>query len=1059
MGELLLIKKHQSIPFINQKQASMKKNLRLMKVCAMTGLALTSILAESAYVKAAGYSYTPATSFRSILQEKEISGTVKDSKGTALPGVSVQIKGTTRGAKTDASGQYQLNAKSGDVLVFSSVGFDSKEVTVGSGATLNVQLSDAVRGLNELVVTALGVKKAAKSLTYSTQRLGSEELTTVKDANVMNSLNGKTAGITINKSSSGVGGSVKVVLRGNKSAQGSNQPLYVIDGIPMTNYSTQQPNSTWGGDGDSNFKPGRDGGDGISNLNPDDIESISVLRGASASALYGSQAANGVILITTKKGKAGTSKVEFSSGYTMDKVAYSPKFQNSYGVTKDGDTQSWGSEINGAKDYTKDFFKTGNTWINSVNFSGGNEKAQTYISYANTHANGVMPGNKLNRHNVTFRETAKFFNDKLTMDGNLNVVSQNLDNGPVSGLYFNPLNGLYLFPRGSDLLQYKNKFGLFNETRQIELQNWPFNEDVQQNPWWIVNRNGSVAKRNRTLGSVTAKYDITDWLYIQARGNMDRTNDKYDADIYAGTNGVLSGPNGRYITSDLTTTQYYGDVMVNINKSFNNIKLNALVGSSINDIRTEGMSADSYNGDLYVANFFTLQNMTQGSAITTVPNNHSQLQAVFANANLSYKDMVYLDLSGRNDWSSNLSFTPNFSYFYPAAGLSFLLHEMFNMPASVNYAKLRGSYAVVGSSVPAYVTNPRSRLGQVGGTFAFNTIAPFDQLKPEKTKSLELGTEWRLLQDRLTFDFTYYKTNTINQYFQIAVPPGTGYSFRYINAGNIQNSGVEIMLGYNVIKTSDFKWHTNLNYSQNKNTVLELAADMDQFVLTPTNSNTFSSIIATGGSYGDIYAKALVRDESGRIKIGADGKPLVTSDVVYAGNPNPKWQGGWSNNFSYKNFTLNFLVDGKFGGKVLSLTEAMMDKYGVSERTGEARKNGGVTINGITEDNKPVTKIDAATWYGILGGRDGVSGEYLYDATSVRLRELSIGYAIPAKALGKGAVKSLRLSLIGRNLWYISKKAPFDPEVAMPTGNGLSGVDVFGLPATRSFGMSLNVGF
>lgn len=1030
-----------------------------MKVCAMTGLALTSILADSAYVKAAGYSYVPATSFRSILQEKEISGTVKDSKGAGLPGVSVQIKGTNRGAKTDANGQYQLSAKPGDVLIFSSVGFDSKEIAVGNSSTLNISLAESVRGLNELVVTALGVKKAAKSLTYSTQRLGSEELTTVKDPNVMNSLNGKTAGITINRSTSGVGGSVKVTLRGNKSAQGSNQPLYVIDGIPMTNYSTQQPNSTWGGDGTSNFAPGRDGGDGISNLNPDDIESVSVLRGASASALYGSQAANGVILITTKKGKSGISKVEFSSGYTMDKVAYTPKFQNSYGPAKPGETTSWGPEISGAKDFTKDFFKTGNTWINSINFSGGNDKAQTFLSYANTHANSVMPGNKLNRHNVTFRETAKFFKDKLTMDGNISVIVQDVDNGPVSGLYFNPLTGLYLFPRGGDLLQYKNQYGVFDKTRQIELQNWPFNEDVQQNPWWIVNRNTSIAKRNRTLGSLTAKYDFNDWLYLQARGNMDRTNDKYDAQIYAGTNGVLAGPNGRYIRSDLTTTQFYGDVILNFNKEFNNFKINALVGSSINDTRTDGMTADSYNGDLYVANFFTLQNMTAGSAIATVPNNHTQLQAVFANANISFKDMVFLDLSGRNDWSSNLSFTPNGSYFYPSVGLSLLLHQMFTMPAAINYAKIRGSYASVGNSVPPYVTNPRSRLGTVGGTFAFNNIAPFDKLKPEKTRSLEIGTEWRFLQDRLTFDFTYYKTNTINQYFQIAVPPGTGYSFRYINAGNIQNSGVEIMLGYNVIRTGNFKWNTSLNYSMNKNTVLELADNIDQFILTPTNSNTFSSIIAKGGSYGDIYAKSLVRDEAGRVKIGADGKPLVTSDVVFAGNPNPKWQGGWSNTFNYKDFTLSFLVDGKFGGKVLSMTEAVMDKYGVSARTGDARKNGGVAINGITEDNKPVTKVDAATWYGVLGGRDGVSGEYLYDATTVRLRELSLGYAIPSRALGNGLVRSLRLSLIGRNLWYISRKAPFDPEVAMSTGNGLSGVDVFGLPATRSFGVSLNVGF
>lgn len=1031
-----------------------------MKVCAMTGLALTSILADSAYVKAAGNSWSPTSSFRSAYQEKEIGGTVKDAKGTLLPGVSVQIKGTTKGTQTNNQGAYHLAAKSGDVLVFTSIGFEPTEVTVGNSQSVNVRLNDNVKGLNELVVTALGVKKAAKSLTYSTQRIGNEEISTIKDANVMNSLNGKAPGINISKSSSGVGGSVKVTLRGSKSAQGSNQPLYVIDGIPMTNYTTQQPNSTWGGDGNITYSPGRDGGDGISNLNPDDIESISVLKGASASALYGSQAANGVILITTKKGKAGNSKVEFSSGITLDKVAYTPKLQNSYGPTEPGSTQSWGKDITNAHDNIGDFYRTGNTWINSINFSGGTEKAQTFISYANTTAQGVMPGNDLKRNNFTFRETGKFLNDKLTLDGNVNIVTQSLDNGPVNGLYFNPLTGLYLFPRGVDMSPYKTNYTKFDKDRQIDLQNWPFDEDLQQNPYWIVNRNGSEAKRNRTLASLSGKYDVADWLYVQARGNIDRTTDNYDGKIYAGTQGVLSGPNGRYITSELTTTQMYGDFIVNLNKSFGQFKLNALLGTSISDVRTKGTLGDSFNGDLYVANFFALQNMTPGSLILTAPENHEQLQAVFGNVNLSFKDLVFLDFSGRNDWSSKLAFTPNGSYFYPSVGASLMVHQLLNLPEPVSYGKLRVSFADVGNSVPVYVTNPRNRLGAVGGTFVFNNQAPFTDLKPERTKSFELGTEWRFLQNRLSFDFTYYKTNTKNQYFQIAVPPGTGYSFRFINAGDIQNSGVELMLGYNVIKSKDFNWNTTINYSQNKNKVIELAPNIDQFVLTPPNSNNYALILSKGSSYGDIYGKTLVRDDQGRVQIGADGKPVVTSDNVLIGNPTPKWQGGWSNNLSYKNFSLNFLVDGKFGGKVMSLTQALLDKYGVSAETGDARKNGGVTINGInTETKKEVTKIDAATWYGVIGGRDGVTGEYMYDGTVVRLREASLAYTIPSSALGHGFVKSIRMTLIGRNLWYITKKAPYDPEITMSTGNGLSGVDIFSMPANRSYGFSLNVGF
>ncbi|GAA0541358.1 TonB-dependent receptor [Chitinophaga japonensis] len=1001
-----------------------------------------------------------APAFAHIAVEQEITGTVRDAQGTPLPGVTVQVKGTSKGTQTNGDGVFKISANPGDVLVFSSIGFVATEVTVGNSSTMSVTLQGNVRGLNELVVTALGVKKAPKALTYSQQRIGGEELTTAKDPNLMNSLNGKVAGVNINRSSGGAGGSVKVILRGNKSAQGSNQPLYVIDGIPMTNFTVQQPNSTWGGDGNISYAPGRDGGDGISNLNPEDIESISVLKGASASALYGSQAANGVILITTKKGKAGATKVDFSSSFMMDKVAIKPKFQDAYGQDPDAATNSWGPSINGAKDNLDDFFRTGNTWINSIGLSGGTEKMQTYFSYANTRSEGVMPGNDLRRHNITFRESASFLDGRLKLDGSANVIIQKINNAPVTGLYFNPLTGLYLFPRGMDLQPYKDNYEVFNDVRQINLQNWPFNEDVQQNPYWIVNRNTSQTERTRTLFSASARYEFNDWLNIQARGNMDRTNDTYDAQIYAGTQGVLAGPNGRYIMNNLTTTQFYGDVILNMNRSFNDFKLNLLLGSSITDTRTKGLRADSYNGSLYVANFFVLQNMTPGSQFNTEPARRQQLQAVFGNASLSYKDLVFLDLTGRNDWSSNLSFTPNGSYFYPSAGLSFILHDLFHLPEPVSYAKLRGSYSVVGNSVPIYVTHPVNKLGTSGGTFDFNTIQPFTDLKPEKTKSLEIGTEWRFLDNQLSFDLTYYKTNTTNQYFQIAVPPGTGYSFRYINAGDIQNSGIEVMLGYNLVQSKFFKWNTTVNYSMNNNEVKELAPNIDQFILTDPGSNSYTSLIKAGGSYGDIYGTVLERDEQGRVIIGTNGTPKVSATQQWIGNPNPKWQLGWNNSFNIRDFSVNFLVDGKFGGQVLSLTQAMLDQYGVSEASGNARANGGVDINGVTEDTKePVSKADAKSWYKTIGGRAGVSGEYIYSATTVRLREVSLGYSLPASVLKNSFVKNLRLSLIGRNLVYFHRDAPYDPEVTMSTGNGLSGVDVFSLPATRSFGLNLNVTF
>lgn len=1046
----------------------MKTNLRLMKLCVATGLTLTSVLANSAYITASGagthlHSGNAAlnalhtTSLFSVQQEKEVTGTVRDNKGTPLPGVTVQVKGTSKGTKTDANGHYKLNAKAGDILVFSSIGMTGKELAVNTGSEFNIALDESVRGLSELVVTALGVKRSEKSTTYATQQLSGVELTKAKDANLMNALSGKTVGVTIARSSSGVGGSVKVLLRGNKSANGSNQPLYVIDGVPMTNFSTQQPNSTWGGNGTINYAPGRDGGDGISNLNPDDIESISILKGASSAALYGSQAANGVILITTKKGGAGQTRVNFSSNFTIDQAAYKPKFQNSYGQTDPKATQSWGPKINNAQDNLSDFFRTGTTLTNAINFSAGSNIMQTYFSYANTLSNGIVPGNKLTRHNINFRETGHFLNDKLTVDGNVNYIVQKVNNGPVSGLYFNPLSGLYLFPRGLDISPYKNNYEIMDPERQLMKQNWPFDEDVQQNPYWIPNRNGSVADRYRTMINVSAKYDLTKTIYLQARGSIDRTNDVYESDIYAGTHPVLSSKDGRFIYSNQTTTQSYGDFIANFTIPADKFKINAILGTSITDTRTKGETFDTYNNGLYIPNVFTIQNMIMPTYLAaTLPENRSQLQAVFANVNLSFNDWVFLDLTGRNDWSSNLSYTNNYSYFYPSAGLTFMLNQMFTMPEIVNYAKLRGSYAVVGNTVPVYITNIQSHLGSNPGTVNFNTRKPFGEMKPEKTRSLELGTSWRFVNNRLNFDFTYYKTNTINQYFEITVPPGTGYSTRFINGGNLENKGVEIMLGYDILKNSQLTWNSAANFSTNKNTVKELAPGIDQFILTETANNSYQSMIVVGGSYGDIYGKKLQRDEQGRVKLSDKGKPLSDDAFTLIGNPNPKWQAGWNNNIGYKNFSFSFLIDGKFGGQVLSITQSMLDLYGVSKETGDARDAGGVIVNAVDDQGKAVSKVDAETWYTSVGGRAGVSGEYIYSASNVRLREVSLGYSLPLKG---AYVKALKLSLVGRNLAYIYKKAPFDPELTMSTGNGLSGVDVFSLPATRSFGLNVNVSF
>ncbi|SEA96472.1 SusC/RagA family TonB-linked outer membrane protein [Pedobacter hartonius] len=990
-----------------------------------------------------------------------ITGTVKESTGEPLAGVTVYIKGTKTATQTSADGKFTISAKPGDILVFSYISFDNKEVTVGTERTITVEMTSSSKGLNEVVVTALGVKRSEKSLTYSTQSVSGSSLTDVKSDNLMNSVNGKVAGVTISPSASGVGGSAKVLLRGNRSAAGNNQPLYVIDGVPISNSSNAngQPNSTYGGT--------PDGGDGISNMNPEDIESLTVLKGASAAALYGSQAANGVIVITTKKGKAGKTIINYSGGYSINKNAYEPEFQNNYGATEAGSTTSWGPKISGADDNLSKFYQTGNNLTNAISLTGGNEIAQSYFSYSNTNARGVEPGNKLNRDNINFHETAKFLNNKLSVDGNMNYITQKINNSPTIGFYTNPLTGLYLFPRGQSIDQYKTNYEGVIGTNGVPTQSWPFQEDLQQNPWWIVNRNINSSKRNRILLNASAKYEFTNWLNIQARGSIDRTSDVYDQRYYAGTLAPLAAGNnnGSYSGSDQVLNQKYGDVIVNLNlPGTTDFKLDGLIGTSINDQFTSGINWGNGLGGygLSIPNLFTIQNIqvsgpaqgtNTGSNVNTLANFHNQIQAVFANANLSYKDWAYLTVTARNDWSSNLAFTETNHYFYPSAGLSFIVSQMTKLPEVISYAKVRGSYAEVGNTVIQYSPLP-TNTGTASGV-TLSSVAPYPGLKPEKTKSVELGTDLRFLKDKLNFSFTYYRTNTENQSIKVTPGPATGYSEGYLNAGKIRNTGFEFTLGYTPIETSSFSWNTSINGAKNTNTIIDVASGQGINKVELSNTNSYRSYVATGGSFGDIYGQTLQKDAQGRVLITDQGLPLLSSDFVKIANPAPKFQLGWSNSFTYKKLSLNVLVDGKFGGQVVSVLQSILDSYGVSDVTGAARDAGGVQINGVSPNGTAVNTIDAQKWYTSIGGRNAALGQYVYSATVVRLREASLGYTITTK----GPLKAIRLSITGRNLIYFYKKAPYDPEVTSSTSNGLGGVDVFNQPATRMYGANLNVTF
>jgi len=992
-------------------------------------------------------------------QIKKASGIITDTNNEPIIGATILIRGTTRGTISDRDGKFTIDVPIDSIIQIRYIGYHPQEITFRGQEYLHLELIEDTWELDEVVVTALGIKKKESSLTYATQSFSGIEITQVKDYNFMNSLAGKTTGVQINRSSSGLGGSAKVVIRGNRSISGNNQPLFVIDGIPILNTTNEQAINAIGGTANA---ANRDGSDGISNLNQDDIESINILKGASASALYGSQAANGVILITTKSGKAGLKSVEFSSNIVFDKTTFLPKFQNSYGRSEES-TSSWGNRNSiPAYDNVSDFFQTGIIGNNTISISSGHEKTQAYFSYANSTARGIMENTHLSKHNFNLRETATLFNDYLSLDGNVNLIIQNMKNKPTSGgLYMNPLPGLYTFPRGLDISPYKNNYEIYDSERNMPVQNWyTVITDYDQNPYWLINRAQNSDKRARVIASLKASLKINDWLSLQGRGSVDYINDKYQQKIYATTSRGLAGENGRYIDFSYQQTLLYGDIMAMVQKSWDNFTLNAVLGYSISDNRINSLRLDSNTASLYYPNVFTIANinMSTSAYINENIDHRRQLQSIFTTGQIGYNDLLFLDVTARNDWSSTLAFTKskNSGFFYPSTGLSWILNKTFTMPQWINYSKLRGSWSKVGNDIPLFVSNPVSNIG-AGGSIVPNNNAPFDNLKPEMSHSIEMGTEWRFLDNRLYFDFTYYKTNTKNQLFTLPSSAGAAYRYYYVNAGNIQNKGIEITLSATPILSNKLTWKTSLNFSRNKNVVKELHKDLPTFVYGDEGfSSSYSMRLVEGGSFGDIYGKAFDRDpETGKIIYGNDGIPIVVGDgnTIKVGNSNPDFLLGWSHTFTFNNLTFYFLIDGHFGGDVLSQTQAILDQYGVSKRTGNDRTIGYIELEGEKISN-------VRSFYEQIGGRSGATEYYMYDATNIRLREISISYSFPRKWLkNTNFVKDLNLSMVARNLFFLYKNAPFDPDVVLSTDNNNQGIDVFGMPTTRSFGFNLKVAF
>ena len=1005
-----------------------------------------------------------------------VSGTVIDSYGTPIIGVGVIVKGTTVGASTDLDGNFSFELPEGmesSVLEFSCLGYKTVEQQIGTRRLFNVTLEDDSMLLEGTVVTALGIRRAEKALSYNVQEVKSDELLANKDANFVNSLNGKVAGLVINASSSGVGGATKVIMRGQKSIEQSSNALYVIDGVPMY---------TMAKEGGTEFSS-QGTTDPIADINPEDIESMTVLTGAAAAALYGSDAANGAIVITTKQGQKGKTSITISSNTEVSMPFVLPRFQNSYGTgnpqsSAGAQYYSWGERLN---EYTnpgynprKDYYQTGVTGTESVSFSTGTEKNQLYLSAAAVNSRGIVPNNKYDRYNFTFRNTTSFFNDKMKFDIGASYILQNDRNMTNQGTYSNPIVGAYLFPRGNDWEDVK-MYERWDPSRNLYTQYWPIGDAglTMQNPYWVNYRNLRENKKDRYMLNAGLSYQILDWLSVSGRIRIDNSVNTATEKYYASTVNTLTERSNRglYSISESKDKQIYGDVLVNVNKTWTDWSLQATAGASFTDMRSDLMSIrgpisdGSIEGEKAgLANVFNVLNLSQSMTSRNQTGWREQTQSVFASAEVGFKGAYYLTLTGRSDWPSQLA-GPNSNqkaFFYPSVGASVVLSEIIpNMPALLEYVKIRGSYASVGVAFERFIANPMYSWDGSNTSWSTQTQYPLYNLKPERTSSWEVGLTMRFLK-YFNLDATYYHALTSNQTFDPKISVGSGWSNMYVQSGSVLNNGVELALGFDNT-WGIFNWNSNFTFSANHNKILSLAEDIeiegvhlsiDQLDMNGLDQAHF--ILREGGSLGDLYSLVdLKKDHNGKIFIDENGsvsKENISNPENYIklGSVLPKANLAWNNSFRLGNFNFGFLVTARLGGIVYSKTQAMLDGFGVSEASAIARDNGGVFVNGGD-------LVNAQSWYQTVGESSPVPQYYTYSATNVRLQEASVGYTFPRKMLNN--VCELTLQLVGRNLWMIYNKAPFDPESIATTSNYYQGIDYFMMPSTRNFGFNIRLKF
>ena len=1006
-----------------------------------------------------------------IFAQVSVRGTVTSSDGEPIIGANVIELGSNNGTATDLDGNYQLKIGPNAILEFTYTGYVSQKFTVGVQTIINVTLLEGV-ALSEIVVTALGISREKKSLTYAAQTIQGGQLTQVRDANFVNTLQGKVAGLVVTNASSGVGGATRVNLRGNRSIQSSNNALFVVDGVPVDNSTPGQVGNDFGG---------YNGSDGVANINPDDIESINVLKGAAASVLYGSRAANGVILITTKKGSAGAISVDVNSGAQFDAPLTLPNLQNEYGQGNGGvfgakASASWGPKMNNQPltDWTgksqnmlpqpnnvSDFFQIGTSFNNSVGIKGGSEKVQSYFSFANNQVSGIVPGNTLDRNTINLRTSANL-SKKLSTDAKVTYVNQMLNNKLRSGEESSEVMNLYKTPRSirnEDMQNYESEAGV---------PTYWTSSSIYMNPYWTINRTSADEERTRTTGLVSATYHINADMKILARLSLDQYTDRGENTFYDNTLlfAWLGGTFQKYFRQ---VQERNSELLLIGNKKLNNkVKLSYTFGFA--DVaRQSDFTQTSANG-LLVPNKFDLgfaRNLAVGTGFV-----ERDLQSVFGSVQVSLNDYLYFDVTARNDWSSTLP-APH-SYFYPSLGLTAVLSDIVELPNFINFAKLRGSYTRVGNDAAPYLLTQTYSFSQ-GGTGGFinrDGTQAIGDLKPELTTSLEFGFDGRFFDNRLGFDVTFYKTNSVNHLLSLPLAPASGFSNQYINAGNIENAGVELTLTGSPIKKNDFTWDVTLNYARNVNSIVSLHPDIKQTLLSSGYGRTAGVLVKEGGAYGDLYTEGWARTPSGQFIMDGAGKPVVSSSQEFLGNFNPKFTLGLNNAFSIGKISLNVLVDARIGGVMTSGSDASLAFDGSSAYT-TAYREGGWVIPGVTLSNNEyipnTTPVNAETfWTTVSNGRYSWGQVFTYDATNVRIREAAVGYDFN---INSQYVKKAKLSIVARNLFFLAKgnaivdipgiptrKMWFDPDVNLGAGN-YQGVEYGTLPSARSIGLNLSLSF